>query len=108
MVARTGVREKQLARIVMVVAVLFAWAGNASAVFPPLYQMPPGPVIQPPVTPAAVNPPVVVAGEPAVIVDPVARTPEPSAWVGAALGLLLVAGYTWRKGRKKQSRMICG
>jgi PEP-CTERM motif len=107
MAARSGLRGKGLVKILFGLAVFLTLAGEAAAVFPPLYQQPapPPPTV---VTPTA-DPPVVIVGDP-VVSDPgtVVTTPEPATWLSVSLGLLLVAGYAWRKNRQKQSQLICG
>jgi hypothetical protein len=108
MVTLTGERRKRLARILFVFAAFFAWAGNASAVFPPLYQQPPVQPVQLPVTPTVIDPPVVISGGPVTEPVVVHQTPEPATWVSVSLGVLIAVGYTWRKGRKKQSQLIYG
>lgn len=90
-----------------VFAVLLLFAGNAVAVFPPLTQQPP--TVQPTVTPVAVDPPVIITGEPG-ITDPgtVVTTPEPATWLTMSIGLALVAVFAWRRNRQKQSTELCG
>ena len=99
MVAGARIRGKSFAIGLLGIVALFAMSGSARAVFPPIYQQPTETVTQAPVTPATVDPPVIIVGEPEVI-DPVVPTPEPATLVTGLMGLMLAGGFAWRKRRK--------
>lgn len=102
MAARSGIRGKSLAIVLLGIAIILVAVSKAAAVFPPLYQTPTAPTqpTQPPQQTQSVDPPVIVTGEPE-IVDPVdAQTPEPATLIAGLMGLMAAGGYAWRKRQK--------